>query len=148
MLCVWKLLSHVRLFATPWTVLEFSRSEYCSILCNWVNCSLLQGIFSTQGLNPGLPHCRWILYCLSHQGSPRILEWAAYPFSRVSSWLRNHTGVSCIAGGFFTSGATREALNKVYILVFVSYLNGKILWKWEWKWSCSVMSDSLQPHGL
>ena len=32
--------------------------------------SLLQGIFPTQGLNPGLPHCRWILYQLSHQGSP------------------------------------------------------------------------------
>ena len=32
--------------------------------------ALLQRVFSTQGLNPGLPHCRWILYCLSHQGSP------------------------------------------------------------------------------
>ena len=31
--------------------------------------SLLQGIFPTQGLNPGLPHCRQILYQLSHQGS-------------------------------------------------------------------------------
>ena len=31
--------------------------------------SLLQGIFSTQGSNPSLPHCRWILYQLSHQGS-------------------------------------------------------------------------------
>ena len=31
---------------------------------------LLQGIFPTQGLNPGVPHCRWILYHLSHQGSP------------------------------------------------------------------------------
>ena len=30
--------------------------------------SLLQGIFPTQGSNPGLPHCRWILYQLSHQG--------------------------------------------------------------------------------
>ena len=36
--------------------------------------SLLQGIFPTQGSNPGLPHCRRILYQLSHQGSPRILE--------------------------------------------------------------------------
>ena len=34
--------------------------------------SLLQGIFPTQGSNPGLPHCRWILYQLSHQGSPII----------------------------------------------------------------------------
>ena len=32
--------------------------------------SLLQGIFPTQGLNSGLPHCRWILYPLSHKGSP------------------------------------------------------------------------------
>ena len=32
--------------------------------------SLLQRIFLTQGWNPGLLHCRWILYCLSHQGSP------------------------------------------------------------------------------
>ena len=31
---------------------------------------LLQGIFPTQGLNPGLPHCRWILYQLSYEGSP------------------------------------------------------------------------------
>ena len=34
--------------------------------------SLLQGIFPTQGSNPGLPHCRQILYQLSHKGSPRI----------------------------------------------------------------------------
>ena len=33
-------------------------------------CSLLQGIFPTQGSNPGLPHCRQILYQLSHKGSP------------------------------------------------------------------------------
>ena len=32
--------------------------------------SLLQGIFPTQGSNPGLPHCRQILYQLSHKGSP------------------------------------------------------------------------------
>ena len=47
--------------------------------------SLLQKIFPTQGSNPGLPHCRWILYQLSHKGSPRILEWVAYPFSSGSS---------------------------------------------------------------
>ena len=34
---------------------------------------LLQEIFPTQGSNPGLPHCRQILYCLSHQGSPVVL---------------------------------------------------------------------------
>jgi len=73
--------------------------------------SLLQGIFLTQGSNPGLLHCRWILYQLSHKGSPRILEWVAYLFSSRSSWLRNQTGVSCIAGGFFTNWGVRQALN-------------------------------------
>ena len=43
--------------------------------------SFLQGIIPTQGSNPGLPHSRQILYQLSHQGSPRILEWVAYSFS-------------------------------------------------------------------
>ena len=67
------------------------------------NLSLLQGIFPTQGLNSGLPHCRWFLYQLSHKGSPGILEWVAFPFSRGSSQPRNQTGTSCIAGRFFTN---------------------------------------------
>ena len=49
--------------------------------------SLLQGIFPTLWLNPGLPHGRQILYQLSHQGSPGILECVAYSFSRGSSAL-------------------------------------------------------------
>ena len=49
------------------------------LLCPWdspgkntgVGCHvLLQGIFPTQESKPGLPHCKWILYCLSHQGNP------------------------------------------------------------------------------
>ena len=72
--------------------------------------SLLQGIFSTQGSNQDLPHCRHILCQLSHNGSPRILEWVAFPFSRGYSWPRNWTRVSCIAGRFFTNWALREAL--------------------------------------
>jgi len=44
--------------------------------------ALLQGIFPTQGSNPGLLHCRQILHCLSHQRGPRKLEWVTYPFSR------------------------------------------------------------------
>ena len=78
--------------------------------------SLLQGIFPTQGLNPSLPHCRQILYVLSHKGSTQVLEWLAYPFSRGSSQPRNQTGISCIAGGFFTNWAIREAK------VLISYL--------------------------
>ena len=51
--------------------------------------ALLQGIFPSQGSNPGLPHCRWILYHLSQQRSSRILEWVAYLFSRGLSWLED-----------------------------------------------------------
>ena len=39
----------------------------------------------------------------------RILEWAATPFSRESSWPRGQTRVSCTAGRFFTNWVTREA---------------------------------------
>ena len=100
----------------------FHESESCSVVSNGLgphglyspwnspgqntgvgSLSLLQGIFPTQGSNPGLPHCRWILYQLSHKGSPRILEWVVYPFSRGSSRHRNRTEVSCIVGGFFTN---------------------------------------------
>ena len=77
---------------------------------HFTSLTLLQGIFPTQALNPGLLHCRRILYQLSHQGSPRILEWVASPFSRGSSldWTR----VSCIAGRFVTNWAIREAQPK------------------------------------
>ena len=72
--------------------------------------SLFQGIFPIQGWNPGLSHCRQILYQLSHKANPRLLEWVAYPFSSGSSWPKNWSGVSCIAGRFFTYWAMREAL--------------------------------------
>ena len=99
------------------TVLQCLVAQSCPALCNPVDCSppgssvhrdspgqnagvgchaLLQGIFPTPESNPGLLHCRRILYCLSHQGSPRILEWVAMPFSRGSSQPRNQTQVSCI----------------------------------------------------
>ena len=74
--------------------------------------ALLQGIFPTQGLNPGLPHCRLILYQLSHQGSPWTLEWVAYLFSKGSSQPRNRTRVSCTVGNFFISSTNREAQNE------------------------------------
>ena len=54
--------------------------------------SLFQGIFPTQGSNPGPPHYRWILYQPSLEGSPRILECVAVPFSSRSSQPRNELG--------------------------------------------------------
>ena len=61
----------------------------------------------SQGKNTGVGWHALLqgIYQLNHQGSPLILEWVAYLFSRGSSWTR----VSCIAGKFFTSWATREA---------------------------------------
>ena len=73
--------------------------------------SLLQGIFPTQRSNPDLPQWKWILYQLSHQGTPRILEWVAYIFSMGTSQTENWAGF-CTAGGFFTSWAIREVLKK------------------------------------
>ena len=108
--CLWQSLSCICFLVTPWTV--------AWLLCPWNSpgrstgvgsCFCLQGIFPTQGSNPILSYCSQILYCLSYQGSPRILERVTYPFSRAFCWPRNWTWVSCIAGRFFTTWATREA---------------------------------------
>ena len=77
--------------------------------------SLLQGIFPTQWSNTGLPQCRRILYQLSHQGSPRILGWVVHPFSSESSWPRNRTGVSCIAGDYLPTELSGNPPNAVYL---------------------------------
>ena len=111
--------------------------------------SLIQGIFPTQGSNPGFSPCSWILYKLRHQGGTRILEWIVYPFSSRSSQPRNRTGVSCIAGRFFTSWATKEALkektNKIKIISY-KILNC-ILGISEKRWSSRLSGFSWQNHG-
>ena len=110
-----------------WQMQKVKVTQSCPTLCDptdytvhgilqarilgWVAFPFSRGIFPTQGSNLGLPHCRQILYQLSHKESPRILEWIAYPFSRGSSQPRNQTRVSCIAGGFFTNWATREEIS-------------------------------------
>ena len=118
--CRWFFISEP-LWCPPW---RESESESCSVVSDSLqphgpgqntavgSYSLLQGTFSTQGLNPVHQHCRWILHQLSQKGSPRILEWVAYPFSHKSSWPRSGMGVSCIAGGFFTNWTTREGLHE------------------------------------
>ena len=79
----WKLLSRVRLFAThglysPWN----SPGQNTGV----GSPSFLQKIFPTQGSNPGLLHCRWILYKLSHQGSPE--EAINKQKEILCSWIR------------------------------------------------------------
>ena len=71
---VCELISRIQLFATPWTaahqaplLMGFPKQEYWSGL-------LLQGLFLTQGSNPGLLYCGQILYCLSHQEIPTLLH--------------------------------------------------------------------------
>ena len=84
-------------------------------------------LFFLQGIsNPGLLHCKQILYQLSHKGSPRILEWVAYPFSSRSSRPRKWTGVSSIADRFFTNWAIKEAssnLGEIFSHFFLKTLS-------------------------
>ena len=129
--------------------------------------SLLQGIFLTQGSNTGLPHCRQIPYQLSHKGSPRILEWVDYPFSRRYSQPRNWTRVSCIAGGFFTNWVIREAsvreeCNCAVVWTFFGIWKFfALLWDWNENWIfsspvttaefskfASILTGALPQHHL
>ena len=66
----------------------------------------------------------------------RILEWLAYPFSRGSSLPRNRTGVFCIARGFFTSWASREAVSS--LLVHFSSVQSLIrVWLFATPWTAA-----------
>ena len=94
---------------------SLSRVQLCSLMDYTVYGILQARILEwvafpfSRGWNPGLPHCRRILYQLGHKGSPRILEWVAYPFSSGSSRPRNWTWVFCIVGRVFTNWAVEEA---------------------------------------
>ena len=100
-----------------------SESEICSVVSNslrpcglyspWSSpgqntevgsLSLLHGIFSTPGSNPGLPHCG-----LTHKGNPRILEWVVYPCFSGYFQPRNQTRAIDIASRFFPNWAIRKA---------------------------------------
>ena len=72
---------------TPWTAAlqaplstGFPRQEYWSGLLLPPPRDL-----PNLGIEPRSPALQWILYHLSHKGSPRILEWVMFPFSRGSS---------------------------------------------------------------
>ena len=68
---MWKWLSHV--FATLCDPVDYVAHGILQARILGVgNLSLLQGIFPIQGLNPGLPHCRQVLYQLSHKGIPEF----------------------------------------------------------------------------
>ena len=69
-----KSLSHVWLFTTPWTVAHQAPVHSLGKNTGEGSHSLLRGIFPIQGSNPGLLHCRQILYQLSHLGSLVFLK--------------------------------------------------------------------------
>ena len=73
--------------STPWTIHSPWNSPGQNTRVS--SHSLLQAIVPSQGSNPGLPHCKQILYQLSQHRSPRILEWVAFPFSSGSFQPRN-----------------------------------------------------------
>ena len=72
--------------------------------------SLFQGIFPTQGLNQGLPHCRRIFYQLSHKGSPSITGVGSLALLQGVFLTQELNPVSQIAGRFFTNRAIGETL--------------------------------------
>ena len=75
--------------------------------------STLQEIFPTQGSNPGLPHCRQILYQLSHQGSPEYI-------------VKQHH----VSPGWHTCGISHEGKKMKFCLVSITVIWGfLILWK-------------------
>ena len=118
----WKLLSHVRFFAPPWTIqsMELSRSEYWS-----GSLSLLQGMFPTQESNRGLLHCRQILYQLNYQEAPKYL----CPWNSPGQ----NTGVgSCSLrqGIFPTQGSNPGLLHCRWILYQMSHKGSPRMLGW------------------
>ena len=78
----------------------------------------------------------------------RILEWVAISFSRGSSWPRNQTQVSYIAGRFFTNWAIREAHIPCVVWEKSTFKITGLLVEFSFsQFSHSVVSDSLRPHG-
>ena len=113
----WKSLRHVLLFATLWTIqsMEFSRQEYWSgkqnknknkkRMLEWVAFPFFRG--SSQPRSPALQADS---LPTEPQGKPKNTGVGTFSFSRWSSQPRIQTRVSCIAGGFLTNWAIREAL--------------------------------------
>ena len=71
----------------------------------------------------------------------RILQWVAIPFSKGSSWLRDRTQVSCIAGRLFTVWATREPWE---LTSTPRHGNAWALWPREWSGRRTISQEILQ----
>ena len=81
-------------------------------LCHGIVCAVLSwSVVSDSATSSTVPHQGPLSMGILQA---RILEWVAMPSSRGSSQPRDRTRISCIAGGFFTVWATREAYEIVY----------------------------------
>ena len=104
-----------------WVAISFSRGSSwprgqtwvsCiarQILYYWANWEALVGTWKVKVAQLCPTLCNPMDYIVYGILQARILEWVDFPFSRGSSQPRDRTQVSCIADGFFTSWATREA---------------------------------------
>ena len=109
--CAWSL-SHIWLFVSPWTVIcqTLSTRILQARILEWVVICRPPGDLPNPGTEPRSPTLQMDSPPYEPQGSPRILEWVAYPFSRGSSQPRNPTGISCIAGRFLFFFFCRQIL--------------------------------------
>ena len=125
-------------------------TQSCLTLCNPMDCNPpgssvhgdspdknigvgCHGLLPTQGLNPGFPHCKQILYHLNHQGSPKRDKWVVYPSAGdlPNPGVKLTSPVSpALTDIFFT---TEPSGSPRVVMCVLSH---------------SVMSDSLQAHGL
>ena len=132
MMCVWSMSVYVNFgeeipFFT--TQVKVKVAQSCPSLCNpmdytvhgilqarileWVAFSFLRGIFPTQGSNSGLPHCRRILYQLSHKGSKTMLSqkciifrWMLIYYSsyrKLMQWASRKTWPLCCFSNMLSS---------------------------------------------
>ena len=125
-------LCHKNVLTYPYIclIVKVKVAQLCSTLCDlrnyrvhgilqarileWVAFPFSRGIFPTQGSNPDLPHCRQILYQLSHRGSPRL------DGSKQDVLLQNiASGVSCLSG----LGLRKTRQNKILLSCHFTFIN-------------------------
>ena len=137
-------------------------TQFCPTLCDQMGCSqpgssvhgdssgkntgvgcygLLEGIFSTWGSNPCLPRCRQILYHLSHQGTPKILEWVTYPFFRRAYDPGIKPGLLHCRWILYQLSYQGSPKNMWYIYTMEYYSATK-------KWNLAFCDDITDLHGI
>ena len=129
LLCCAYSLSHVRLFSTPWTVTHkapLSMGILQVWILEWVPCPP-PGDLPYLGVEPRSSALQAESLPAEPSGKPKNTGVASVSLLWGSSQPRNRTGVSCIAGGFFTSWTTREALQHLahsqYTMNYIKWMN-------------------------